>query len=295
VLDLRRRLALGLETRDAAGTDLAALGEAPGPLSKDSGLFLNLTATASLLADPDVDGGAATAEAVGRLWDLALDLEDRSHGDRASAQASLDVRAAQERVEEQLRHMRELGPKGQSAEEQTELAHRMEALQQAIMRRMQALAQKALRDHTAIPNLDGMQNHANDALSRLMQSMRQDAENGRTGDALQKLQQMEDMTERMRNATPQDLASLARSLQATQAARTQMEGLGDIVKRQSALLDHTQDRQGRNRRAQDRAADAQSARGTDQDQDEDLSTLPTAELLRRLGLSTPGGSAPQPD
>ncbi|GBR10936.1 DUF4175 domain-containing protein [Acetobacter oeni] len=292
VLDLRKRLALGSESRSAAAEDLAALGETPGPIAENTGMFLNLTATASLLEDQDVADDAARDEAVGRLWDLALDIEDRLHGGSEGALASIDVRAAQEAVEQQLRHMREDNAHG--PQEQAELQRRMQALRQAISRKMQALAQQAMRDGTAVPDLPGLSKNGDRAFQQLMKQLQDDAAEGREG-ASDKLQQLEDSIERMRNATPQDLAQMAQQMQAQQKLQEQEAGLQDLVKQQTSLLDHAQSRIDKTHRADATRRDRMTP--PDEDGDQDLSTMSTQDLLRKLGLVPPPGeegSEPQP-
>ncbi|CAP56915.1 DUF4175 domain-containing protein [Gluconacetobacter diazotrophicus] len=290
VLDVRRRVATGRERRTAAASDLMALGETPDPFQNDAGLLLNLTSAAALLESPDVDPHAAVDQAVARLWYLALEIEDGRQGGSAAARAALDVRAAQDAVAAQLNRMRALGAQGQSPEEQAELQRRMETLRQAIMRRMQALAQQAVQSHTAIPDLQGLTRNGDQALSRMMQQMQDAARNGRSAEAMQALQRMEDMLEHMRSATPQDLADMARQMQARQQANEQRDALQDLIRRQSGLLDHSQSRLDRVRHAQERA---EAARRATQDEmpgqgvDGDLASMPTAELLRRLGLRPP--------
>jgi uncharacterized protein (TIGR02302 family) len=292
VLDVRRRVATGREGRVAAAGDLLALGETPDPFQADAGMLLNLTSAAALLESADVDPDAAMDEAVARLWYLALEIEDGRQGGRAGAQAALDVRAAQEAVAAQLSRMRALGTQGQSPEEQAELQRRMDTLRQAIQRRMQALAQQAIQSHSAIPDLPGLTRNGDQALSRMMQQMQDAARNGRSAEAMQALQQMEDMLEHVRTATPQDLADMARQMQARQQANEQREALQDLIRRQSALLDHSQSRMDRVRHARERAEEARRAAQGDMpgQVDGNLATMPTAELLRQLGLRPPPDS-----
>lgn len=296
VLDLRRRLALQGESRRTAASDLAALGETPGPIEENTGMFLNLTAIVSLLEDSDVSDDQARDEAVGRLWDLALDIEDRLHGGAEGALASIDVRAAQAAVAEQLKHMREDNAHG--PEDQAELRRRMDTLRQAISRKMQALADQAMKDHTAIPDLPGLSRSGDRAFQRLMQRLQEDAAEGRGEGAMERLQQLEDSIEKMRNATPQDMANLAQQLVAQQKLKEQVEGLHDLVRQQTSLLDHSQSRVDRVQHAEERRQRQNSA--GQEDGDEDFSTMSTQELLRRLGLTPPsgsmedGGQSPQP-
>ncbi|WP_428375677.1 DUF4175 domain-containing protein [Lichenicoccus sp.] len=278
VLDARKRLALGRETRAATASDLQALGEAPGAFATDPGLFLNLSSAASLLRDDDVPDDAAIVEATARLWDLALALEDGLHNDRAGARAASDVRAARDALAQQLEHMRQLGDKGQIAHEQSELERRIQALTAAIGRRLQALAEQAKREHSMLPPMPDAHALTGGDLARMLQQMRDAASAGHTQEAMQQLQRMQSMLDRMRSATPQDLQSLREQAQAQAQVREQMAGLHDLERREGDLLDQSQARQG----AQQREAQARS--GADQRGQMDEAT---AELLSRLGVSPP--------
>ena len=271
VLDTRKRLALGRETRVEAADDLEALGGAPGQFANDSGLFLNLVAVAALLRNDDAPNSTTIDETTNRLWELALALEDGLHNDRDVARANTDIRAAQQAVTAQLQHMRALGDKGQSSKEQSELQRRIQALSAAIARKMQALAQEAARAHTVLPPMPDAHMLSGRDLARMLQQMRDDAAHGDTTAAMRKLAQMQAMLDHMRAATPQDLQQAQAQAQAQREAREQTEGLRDLIHRQAALLDQTQAR--RNARA--RAERAQAPPGVDPQ---------TAELLRRLGI-----------
>ncbi|GBQ22959.1 hypothetical protein AA0472_0942 [Acetobacter estunensis NRIC 0472] len=287
VLDLRRRLALGGEGRSEAAQDLAALGDTPGPIAENTGTFLNLAAIVALLNNADVDDPAARDEAVGRLWDLALDIEDQLHGGREAALASIDVRAAQEAVSQQLQHMRQDNAHGQ--QDQAELKKRMDDLRSAISRKMQTLAEQAIRNGTAIPDLPGLTKSGDQAFRKLMERLQNDAAEGHGGDAMEKLQQLEDSVEKMRNATPQDMAKLAQQMVAQQKLREQAAGLDDLVRQQSGLLDHAQSRLDKARR---QAGEGQPPQGGGE---EDMGSMSTTELLQKLGLVPPdSGSSPAP-
>lgn len=292
VLDLRKRFALGRESRSETATDLAALGETPGPINDHTGMFLTLTSLVAMLDDKEVDTETACTSTTNLLWDLALDIEDRRKGDDASAQASIEVRAAQAAVAQQLQHMREDGQQSPQARE--ELEARLKTLKDAIARKMQALAAQAMREHTAIPDLPGFSKAGDKAFSRLMQQLQHDAANGHSAEALQRLQQMEDATERMRNATPQDMAAMAQQMVAQQKAREQAAALRDLTGKETSLLDHAQSRLDETLRAQARQ---QNDMDPDEDGDEDYGAMSTSELLRKLGLPVPPGTdqnAPSP-
>lgn len=290
VLDLRKRYALGRERRRTTATDLAALGETPGPIYDNTGMFLNLTSIVAMLDNPRITDEEARTGAVNMLWDLALDIEDRRKGDDTSALASLDVRAAQAAVAQQLQHMRQSGMQNQQAKE--ELENRLNTLKEAIARKMQALAAQAMREHTAIPDLQGFARAGDQAFSKLMQQLQRDAANGHDGDALERLQQMEDATERMRNATPQDMAAMAQQMVAQAKAQEQTRALRDLSAQQAKLLDHTQTRLDEILKAQSNQRTALEDDGGDADQA--YGSLSTSELLRRLGLPVPQGTDDTP-
>ena len=275
VLDTRNRLALGRESRAAASDDLEALGGAPGQFAADSGLFLNLASVVALLRQDDDSDADAIAGATVRLWELALALEDGLHNDRAGARASADVRGAREAVSAQLEHMRALGDKSQSVREQSELERRIQALSQAIARRMRALAEQAMLQHTMLPPMPDQRMLSGSDLSRMMQQMRDQAQHGDTQGAMRRLAQMQSMLDRMRAATPRDVQAAQRQAEAAQQAREQTQGLRDLVKHQAALLDRTQARLAA--REQSELAQGQSQAQTNIDPQ-------TAELLRRLGI-----------
>ncbi len=298
VLDLRRRLGTGAETPADAGGDLAALGDTPGQIAQDSGLFLNLSAIASLLQRYGDQPGIVT-EASDRLWNLALALEDGLHNDRAGARATAEIRRAQERLSAQIEHMRQLGQAGQNAGEQDELHKRIAELAQAIRRKMQALAQQAAREHRPMPALPDSMTSGGDALDRMLKQMQEQAANGHGDQAMQDLSRMQQMLDHMRLATPQDLRSAAEQAQATAEARDQMQAVQDLVKRQTALLDSTQNRQG----ADDRARQDQQRRletdgedaGAEQGGTPDAATR---ALLQQLGIPLDDNGAsgsPAPD
>ena len=94
LIDIRKRLSLQPEQHAQAGSDLAALSEEPDAFDNNAGIFLALSSTANQL---DRSGEPADiAEAQGRLWSLALQLEDNSVARTAQAmQAARDAPQAE--------------------------------------------------------------------------------------------------------------------------------------------------------------------------------------------------------
>ena len=242
VVDTRRRLALHPDDHETVAADLEALGSVPHVFDHagTSGTYLNLEAVAALLRTrPD---RSANAEAEDRLWELALLLEDASHEGTAAARSALAMRSAREALDQQLQHMRELGPRGQTPAAQSELARRVEALKRAIQQRMRDLMAQALKHGTVLPPDAGAKGA--DALARMMQHLDDAARSGRPEDAARALSRMEDMLDRMRPATPDEVRQALASMAAGQQAAKQMQALGDMVKREAQLLDNAEKRAG---------------------------------------------------
>ncbi len=240
VLAVRRRLALDPGSRRGAVSDLETLGDVPGAFAGRLGLFLNLESVAALLA---VEPGPAAIEgAEARLWQLALQIEDAKRG-RATAESDLALQSARDAVDRQLAHMRELGAAGRTAPEQAELARRLSALRHALASRMAALTRDALRKGLVLPPDAGRMQFGANAFDRMMRSVQGEAEAGHVDDAARTLSRMEDLLDRMRPATADDVRRALAAREADTAARADMAAVGDMVKREASLLDHAQKRQ----------------------------------------------------
>lgn len=276
LIALRKRLALGHENRITASDELRSLAEVMP--HHETGATLGLLLSASALRDGAAD--QAVSHAIGMTWVIALYLEDLRHADRETALANLDLHAAQTAVQEQLDHMRRMGTAGHSEKEQEELARRMKTMREALDRRMQTLMKEAMRNGAMMPDMGDAQNDADDAFSRLMKRLQSDAAGGHGDDALKRLQKLEELTERMRNATPEDLENLAKQMKAQREAAEQRRALHDLVRHETRLLDHAQSRLSAQKKADTDTGDEEG---------DDLSTMSTAELLRRLGIRPPAG------
>ena len=241
VLAVRRRLALDPGARRAAVADLETLGEVPGAFDHRLGIFLNLESAAALLAvDPDA---GAVADAQSRLWQLALQIEDEKREGGAAAQSDVAVESARGAVDRQIARMRELGPTGHTPSQQAELARRLQALRQALASRMAALTRDALRRGLVLPPDAGRAALGPDAFDRMMRAVEQDASSGHVDDAARALSRMEDLLDRMRPATAEDVRRALAARAADAAARTDMAAVADMVKREATLLDHAEKRQ----------------------------------------------------
>ncbi|WP_122039979.1 DUF4175 domain-containing protein [Asaia bogorensis] len=277
LVSLRHRFGLDRETAAQTADELRAIASAL-PL-QEKGSILALLYAAAQLEDQDSDG--ARENTIGLTWAVALYLEDLRNTDRDTAQGNLEIRAAQKAVQDQIAHMRALGPAGHSEAEQQELASRMKTLREALSRRMQALMQRSMQLGTVIPDIGDSPDDGSDPVSRLMRRLQSDAANGNADQAIKRLDDLSRMAERMRTATPEDLAQIAQQLQAQARARAQKATLHDLVRRETTLLDHAQSRLNPGQRAAHEAMLNQNAPG------QDVSAMSTAELLKRLGMAPP--------
>ena len=271
---LRHRFGLDRETVAQTADELRTLAQTLP--ANEKGSTLALLYAAAQLDDPYAE--RAKENALGLCWAVALYLEDLRNTDRETAQANLEIRAAQKAVQDQIAHMQALGKNGHSEAEQQELATRIKRLRDALDQRMQALMQRSMQLGSVIPDMGGDADDGSDPVSRLMRRLQSDAANGHSDDALKRLDDLSKMVERMRSATPQDLAQIAQQMQARAQAQAQKAALHDLIRRETTLLDHVQARLGIGQR---------NARDAQQGQNQDVSTMSTAELLKRLGMAPP--------
>ncbi|QQX90694.1 DUF4175 family protein [Gluconobacter sphaericus] len=268
---LRRRLMLGQQRTSQAAAELKLLTQTTDERAILASLGLEI---ASLQKDAP-DGSADRVP--GELWALALYLDDLRRDGPEIADAAAEVRAAQQGVQQQLDHMRDLGDKGHTLPEQEELQRRTQALKDALNRRMQLLFSRAAQSGIIMPQSS---TSSADPFSDEMRRLQSEANQGHGDEALRRLQQMEDMAERMRQASPEDLKALAEQMKAQAEARAQRAALHDLVHRETTLLDHTQSRL---------SAAQKAAAPPDDGSRPDISQMSTADLLRQLGMQPPAG------
>ncbi len=216
LIDIRKRLSLAPEQHGQASSDLAALAEEPDAFDNNTGVFLVLSATASLL---DRSGAPAdVAEAQQRLWDLALKLEDD-----AVARTAQAVQAARDALQQSMQR----GDK-------TDMDRKVEALRREIERHLQALVQKAQRDGTLLPFDPQARTLSARDFDRLAQEMQDAAKAGRMDEARDKMAQMQRMLDQLKaaEANPNDRR---RAAQQRQRGQQQMGAAEDMIQREQAM------------------------------------------------------------
>ena len=285
VAAVRKALSLDPGARAEAAVSLDALASAPEAFDNSLSVFLNLEGTASLLRlgrTPDT-----VPQAQAQLWQLALALEE---GDAERTEKALA--AAERAVQDALQKP----PQDNKTAQQAELDKQIRALEDALRRHLEALAEQARRNGVTPPT--GPQTPAQQAtkrdLDRLMQQMRDAAREGRLDEAKQRLAQLEQMLQQMQAAKPGSDAQRQAAQARQQQAREQMGAVGDMVQREGALLDRTQQRvkppsnpfvpdKPSSGQAQDQSADARRQQAL---------RLALGELMQQFGDLT--GKVPQP-
>jgi uncharacterized protein (TIGR02302 family) len=227
--DIRRRLAMHFETPVEAADDIDALLQTGKGFAGQSGVFLNATAVASLLRFNLSKEGVAEAQS--RLWIVALAL------DGALPEAS---QAALDEARSALRHALQERKEGKISAE--ELARQMQRLREALNQRLQDMAAQAMKDGK-IPRFDrNAQHFTAPSLDRLIRQMEQAAREGRTADAQRKLEELERMLDKLKNARVLSPQEAEQARQAAKAGRQQTGAVKDMVQREAGLMDSAQAR-----------------------------------------------------
>jgi uncharacterized protein (TIGR02302 family) len=227
---VRRMLSLRPDDRNAPIHVLQQIAESPDDFDNDDSVYLTLTATASLLFR-DLSQ-AAVDEAQLRLWQLALHLEEG-----ATERTARALEAARQAVREAM----EEAAKSEHPDT-SELERRLQQLEQAIQRHMEALLEQARRDDSEMPLDADAQRLDQREMEKLAEEARQAAREGRMEDAQQKLAQLEQMLDQLKNARTARAENNRQRAEKRQRGQQQMGALQDMVHRQGDLLDHSQQR-----------------------------------------------------
>ena len=257
---LRKQLSLTPEERNGASAALLLLGQQGDLYDHDPGILLNMSAIAGLLRHDHAP--AAVDQAQARLWTLALALEENGVARTARA-----VEAARQAVQQTLDQLRQQNPqtaqtkpgqkpagpnqaKPQDPAALSKLDQQMRDLRAAIQRHMQALAQQAMRDHTAQPFDPNAPHMTSQDIDKMLQQMQQDAQAGRPADAARELAQLQDLLNKLQQAEQQGQQNAGQPGQHSQSGRNaqrqrgqqQMGAVQDMVQRESTLRDQANGR-----------------------------------------------------
>ena len=227
--DVRRRFALAPSDQDSPAADIDALAEAKLAYGGKPGIYLNLVAISALLRE--VHGQAAFDEAESRLYTLALALDGLLPD--ASARALAEAR-------ENLRKGFAEHSRGKLSD--SELKRRMDALRQALDKRMADLAQQAVKQGALAPFDPHAQKLSNAAIDKKMQKMEQALREGRMDDAKQQMAELEKMLDKLQSAKILSQKEAQKQAEQAKRGRQLMGAVQDLIKRESGLMDHAQAR-----------------------------------------------------
>ena len=225
IIDIRKRLSLQPQSNGQAASDLQALAEAPETFDNNTGVYLALSSTASILQRSDSDADIADAQA--RLWSLALQLEND-----AVARTAKAVQAARDALKQSVQ-------KG----DKTEIEKKAEALRKEIQRHLQALAEKARRDGTLMPFDPSTRTLNQQDFNKLTQEMQDAAKAGRMDEAEQKLEQLERMLDQLKQAEANPSGDRQQARQQRQRGKQQMGVAEDMVQREGGMKQRAEGRQ----------------------------------------------------
>ncbi len=218
VVEQRGKLALDANAATAAADGLDALTMAPDTGIADMGSYLLLRSAYHRLTDARSDDDLRGV--VDYLWQIALQLEDGGQ-----SLAAEQLRAAEDALQQAL----------QNNASDEEIARLTQQLRQAMQKFMQAMAEQAMKNpqqNGGPPNPD-LQTIRPEDLARMMDNIENLAKTGARDAARQLLSQLQNMMENLQtgNQGPPDPA--------TQQAMQQLNQLGDMIKKQQALMNQT--------------------------------------------------------
>lgn len=231
LIAIRKGLSLHPNNRDAAVDGLDQLLMQRQAFGEDFGAYLNLAGIYYLLEhDPTA---AAVPRAQGRMWELALHMEEGSL-DRTARALERARAAAQNALQKAIQNPSEANRQA--------LEQKLRALEEAIQKRMEALAQQLQRNGQVSPYEQGLRQLSSRDMQRLAEAARKAAQQGDMQTAEQRMAELEQMLDALRNARPMT-AQQMRRMQQMQRGRQQMGALQDMLQRQGGLLDHAQARE----------------------------------------------------
>lgn len=231
LIAIRKGLSLRPDDRDAALAGLDALLVQPGSIGKDPSAYVNLAGIYYLLEFDHAP--AAVPQAQRRIWQLALRLEEG-----AAARSDQALQNAMRAAQDALSAMKA----APDAAHRRALEQKLQALEDAIRRHMQALARQyqnqGLPPAAQFPNARRLDQKTLEAMA---QRALEAARHGKPQQAEQALAQLRQMLDAMRQAHPMTAQDRARE-KARRQARQQMSVMQDLLNREGGILNHTQER-----------------------------------------------------
>jgi len=272
LVEQRRMLALDAGAKNKVLTALDALSLAPERFTPEIAIYLGLRSIYWHLARAETDD--ALREVVGRLWQMAVFIEDGN-----VSEAEQELRAAQEALRQALE-------RGASEEEIKRL---MDQLRAALDRFMQALAEELRRNPQLARPLDqNMRQLRSQDLRRMLDQLERQARSGNREAARRLLEELQQLLENLQLARP----GMGMDGDDGDDMMSALDELADMIRKQQQLRDRTfrQGQDQRRQRGQGRQQGDPNAYGelrqNQQALREQLNKL--LEELRKRGFPQPG-------
>jgi len=218
LIEQRRNLALDANAKPIVLTALDALTLAPEKFTPDVSIYLGLRSIYFDLAHARTDD--ALREVVGRMWQMAVQIEDgnMSQSEQALRQAQEALRQALERnvPEEEIKRLTD--------QLRAALDKFLQALAEQMKRNPQQLARPLDRNTRVLSQQD---------LKNLIDRMENMARSGNKEAARQLLDQLQSMLENLQMAQPNPGANSDDDMMSA------LDELGDMIRKQQQLRDRT--------------------------------------------------------
>jgi uncharacterized protein (TIGR02302 family) len=230
----RKTLSVHPDDRGDALEALDGLMQHPELFTGDLGGFLALSGTYYGLVRNRAN--EAVPQAQDMMWQLALHMEEgqTEQSARSLEEARQAARDAMDKAQQQP-----------SDAARQELAKKLEELRQAIDRHMRALMEEAQRNNNVVPFDPKALQFSDRDMQRKAEQAEQAAKEGRMADAQQQMAELERMLDQLRNARVKGNDGKQANGK-RQRGRNQQSVVQDLIAREGALLDHSQQRAGQN-------------------------------------------------
>jgi len=233
VVAVRRQLSLNPNARLPAINELNRIATLPQVWDEDFSGFLNLRAVTALLTYGSTP--ESVTEAQSGLWALVLHLEEGAPDRTARA-----LEAARQQLQQELNAEQNGAPV-----DRAELERRIQQLQEALDKRLQALAEQARRDpDSEAYNPDAHPLDQRD-MQRLTEDMRDSARKGDTDTTRQKLAELDRMMQALNNNRAERGQMTEQERQRAekrQSGQQQVTAVQDLIRREGTLLDTAESR-----------------------------------------------------
>ena len=231
---IRKGLTLRPADRMTPSHEIARIGDVPDAWKDDPTGYLNLRAIGYRLRWGQ--GPAAVEEIQGRLWELALHVEEGAPERTAKAL---------EQARQELHKLLDAEKRGEKPD-QAEMKQRLKDVQEALQKHLEALAEQGKRDPDSERfNPDRDRAEARE-LERLTEEMKDAARDGRMDETREKLAELDKKLDELQKGDRQRGKMTEKQKQRAekrQQGERQVSAVQDMVRREAGLLDHAQSRE----------------------------------------------------